>query len=137
MRTSKGTREGAQGTMARRQQRGGKTGKKTGTMRSPRSGAEVPTGAHPKNTGGKKGRSGRPPIAFKMFLSQLRQDPKVQRQLQLTLLDRHARHYTAALKVLTDYDDQMPANLTPEERAARIEQFLRLARERAAAQGHT
>jgi hypothetical protein len=42
-----------------------KTGKKTGTgaltMRSPRSGAEVPTGAHPGNTGGKRGRSGRVP----------------------------------------------------------------------------
>ncbi len=48
-----------------------KTGNKTGkqiTMTSPRSGATVPTGAHPKNTGGKKGRSGRKPDAFRRLL---------------------------------------------------------------------
>jgi hypothetical protein len=104
-------------------------------MRSPLNGAATPSGAHPRNTGGKKGRSGRPPVAFKHFLAQLRQDPKVQRQLQLALLDRESRHYAAALKVLTDYDDQLPANLTPEERAVRIEQFLRIAKERQAMHG--
>jgi hypothetical protein len=44
-----------------------KTGTKTGparTMRSPKSGAVVPTGAHPGNTGGKPGRSGRRPFAI-------------------------------------------------------------------------
>ncbi|MHB1864363.1 MAG: terminase small subunit [Gemmatimonadaceae bacterium] len=47
------------------------TGKKTGkqaVMRSPRSGAEVPTGAHSSNTGGKPGRSGRPPSAIRELL---------------------------------------------------------------------
>jgi len=106
-------------------------------MRSPRSGAVVPTGAHAKNTGGKKGRSGRPPQAFKHFVAALRQDPKIQRQLELCLLDRESRHYSAALKVLTDYDDELPANLTPDERQARIAALLRTGQERAAAQGHT
>jgi hypothetical protein len=61
----------------------------------------------------------------------LRQDATVRRQFQLILLNRNSRHYAAALRVLTDYDDDMPANLTPEERAVRIEEILRLARERA------
>jgi hypothetical protein len=38
-----------------------KTGTKTGMMVSPVNGAVCPTGAHPRNTGGKPGRSGRPP----------------------------------------------------------------------------
>jgi hypothetical protein len=45
---------------------------KSGTMRSPRSGAVVRTGAHPANTGGKKGRSGRKPDAFKEQLAGIR-----------------------------------------------------------------
>ena len=48
-----------------RQQRGKSGAKttsgKTGTMVSPLNGATCPTGAHPGNTGGKPGRSGRPP----------------------------------------------------------------------------
>jgi hypothetical protein len=41
----------------------GKTGIKTGivTATSPKGGARLPLGAHPGNTGGKKGRSGRKP----------------------------------------------------------------------------
>ena len=42
-----------------------KTGKKTAI--SPRSGAEIPVGAHPGNTGGKKGRSGRRPDTIKQL----------------------------------------------------------------------
>lgn len=41
---------------------GKKTAKKTAT--SPRNGAVIPLGAHAGNTGGKKGRSGRKPLAF-------------------------------------------------------------------------
>lgn len=40
---------------------GQKTGEGTGYMVSPVTGARCPTGAHPGNTGGKKGRSGRRP----------------------------------------------------------------------------
>lgn len=40
---------------------GAKTGHRAGVMVSPLTGAECPTGAHPGNTGGKPGRSGRPP----------------------------------------------------------------------------
>lgn len=114
-----------------------KTGSNTGSgfMRSPLTGAVVPTGAHPGNTGGKKGRSGRPPLPFKKFLAELRQDPKVQGELARTLKDRNAKHYASALRVLVDYDDDLPANaqLSAEERAARVAQLLERARERAEA----
>jgi hypothetical protein len=51
-----------------------KTGTKTGparTMRSPKSGAVVPTGAHPGNTGGKPGRSGRRPFAITLAAQEI------------------------------------------------------------------
>lgn len=47
-------------------------------MRSPRSGSEIPTGAHPGNTGGKKGRSGRPSKAVTEFWQGVIEDPAVQ-----------------------------------------------------------
>lgn len=52
-----------------------KTGKKTRSMRSPRSGAECPTGAHARNTGGKKGRSGRKSKAFLQRCLEATEDP--------------------------------------------------------------
>ena len=64
-----------------------KTGKKPGKgmMVSPRSGAEVPTGAHPQNTGGKPGRSGRKSIAFKTACAGIVNDnvlPKVREYIK-------------------------------------------------------
>ena len=64
-----------------------KTGKKPGKamMVSPRSGAEVPTGAHPQNTGGKPGRSGRKSIAFKTACGEIVNDtvlPKVKEYIE-------------------------------------------------------
>jgi hypothetical protein len=112
-----------------------KTAKKTAKA-SPVNGVRLPVGAHPGNTGGKKGRSGRPPMEFRKFLADLRRDPAVQRQIELTLRDRNAKHYAAALRVLVEYDEQLPANvqLSPEERALRVARLLKLAEERAAAE---
>jgi hypothetical protein len=93
------------------------------------------TGGTPGNTGGKKGRSGRPPKQFKSFLAELRQNPDVQAALERAVRDETSRHYPAALKVLTDYDDDLPANLTPEERAAKIQAILKLAEDRAKTAG--
>ncbi len=62
-----------------------KTGKKTGMMMSPRSGAEVPTGAHPQNTGGVKGRSGRKSVEFKVACAGIVSDsvlPKVKEYIE-------------------------------------------------------
>jgi hypothetical protein len=95
-------------------------------------GGKIRTGGNPGNSGGKKGRSGRPPMRFKSFLAEMRQDPLVHAELQETLRDRESRHYPAALKVLTDYDDELPANMTPEERVARLQEFMRLAERRRA-----
>ena len=47
------------------QQRRGKTG---GVAVSPLNGAEIPLGAHPGNTGGKPGRSGRPPSELRRLM---------------------------------------------------------------------
>lgn len=115
-----------------------KTAGKTGKP-SPLTGYALPVGAHPGNTGGKKGRSGRPPQPFKKFLAELRQNPRVQGELARTLKDRNAKHYAAALRVLVDYDDELPANaqLSAEERAARVAQLLERARERAEANATT
>ena len=85
-----------------------KTGKKR-TMRSPRSGAEVPTGAHPKNTGGKKGHSGRPPGTWAEFMRQLRADPKVQAAVKEAATDHTSPGFRSAVKLLADYDDEKPA----------------------------
>lgn len=104
-----------------------KTAEKTAKP-SGRNGNVLPVGAHAANSGGKKGRSGRPTLAFKNFLAQLRDDPKVRTALHKTLKDNASRHYAAALKVIVDYDDQLPANrLTPEERAAKIAEIERRA----------
>lgn len=95
-------------------------------------GGKLRRGGTPGNSGGKKGRSGRPPMAFKKFLAQMRQDPSVQFELERALKDREGRAYAAALKVLTDYDDDLPANLSPEERAAKIQALLDAAAQRKA-----
>lgn len=75
---------------------------------SGRNGNRLPLGAHPGNTGGKKGRSGRKPNEFKDFLAKARQNPKVQKALLTALKDPESRGFSSALKVLTDYDEQKP-----------------------------
>lgn len=79
------------------------------TARSPRNGAEIPLGAHPGNTGGKKGRSGRPKAKFKAFLAKLRDDPEFQQAIEDAATDPSSRGFSAALKLVTDYDDEKPA----------------------------
>lgn len=94
-----------------------KTGEKTGAvpkapsqeMRSPLTGARCPTGRHPGNTGGKKGRSGRPPNELRAFLAALRSDPAVQAALRAALLDHTSRGFGVALRILAAYDEDKPA----------------------------
>jgi hypothetical protein len=52
---------------------------------SPRSGVALPLGAHPGNTGGKKGRSGRPPNWLKDFCDDMLADPKCQSAVRTIL----------------------------------------------------
>jgi hypothetical protein len=89
---------------------------------SPKSGFALPVGAHPGNTGGKKGRSGRKPGPFKDLLARLRQSPELAKSLEAAVKDHECRAFPAALKVLTDYDDDKPAkNVVPVEVRVRIE----------------
>ncbi|MGD0991738.1 MAG: hypothetical protein ABR998_04650 [Gemmatimonadales bacterium] len=81
----------------------------------PQGGARLPLGAHPANTGGKKGRSGRPPAAFKQFARALYGDPEVRAQIQLILRNRREKHFASVLKALlpivtTTEDAQMLAH---------------------------
>ncbi len=90
---------------------GEKTGNKTGsgTMRSPRSGSEIPTGAHPGNTGGKKGRSGRKPEAFKAMCQALASSKEVRANAAKIL--RNADHplFIGALKWASENGYGRPA----------------------------
>lgn len=58
---------------------------------------------------GNKGGTGRPPNVFKTFLARLRQDPDFQDALEKAAKDPTGRGFGAALKVVTDYDDDKPA----------------------------
>lgn len=59
----KGARKAPKGAQATRGRR-----KSPGVAVSPLNGAEIPLGAHPGNTGGKKGRSGRPPSELRRLM---------------------------------------------------------------------
>jgi hypothetical protein len=75
------------------------------TAKSPRSGAEIPLGAHPGNTGGKKGRSGRKPDEFKALCRQLASRDK-QFAVAKTILDNPAEYpslWLGALKWATEH----------------------------------
>ena len=77
---------------------------------SPRNGNRLPLGAHPGNTGGKKGRSGRKPDAFKDFVrAEIRDNPASRLALIAASKDATGRNFTSAWKVATDYDDEKPA----------------------------
>ena len=77
-----------------------KSGNKTGngTMLSPRNGAVCPTGAHPGNTGGKPGRSGRKAKDF--------------RQLCGEAVDKYARPKAAKVLKTQEPGDGEKANPT-------------------------
>ncbi len=75
---------------------------------SPRSGVALPLGAHPGNTGGKPGRSGRPPDAFKAFLAKLRANPKALAAVQRAALDETGRNFATAWKLASEYDETRP-----------------------------
>lgn len=97
--------------MATRKSGSQKTALKTGDLAppSPSGGARLPLGAHPGNTGGKKGRSGRKPEAFGKLLARLRNSPELAHSLEAAIKDHESRAFASALKVLTDYDDEKPA----------------------------
>ncbi len=91
----------------------------------------LPVGNHPGNTGGKKGRSGRPPGQFKDMLARLRESPELAKSLEAAVKDHDCKAFPAALKLLSEYDADKPAKkieivepLTTAERAAKVRQIL-------------
>lgn len=93
---------------------------------------------NPGNKGG-----GRTPQAFKDAVRQIREKPEVHDAIEQAASNPGSKGFGAALKVLTDYDDDKPGQkvehsfkLTPEERGNRIAELLRTAKERATANGN-
>lgn len=66
---------------------GDKTAVKTAPP-SPLTGHRLPVGAHPGNTGGKKGRSGRRPDWLREFCDSLLASPKCKAQVKAVLSDK-------------------------------------------------
>jgi hypothetical protein len=85
-----------------------KTAKKTARP-SPRSGVSLPVGNHPGNTGGKKGRSGRPPRKLKEMLAKLRMDTRAQLALIKAARDSENPSFRTAWTIATSYDEEAPA----------------------------
>lgn len=67
------------------------------------------TPGNPGNSGGKPGRSGRIPSPFKAFLAKLRTDPDFQQAIETAAKDPASRGFGPALKLVTEYDDDKPA----------------------------
>lgn len=84
-------------------------------MQSPRSGATVPTGAHAKNTGGKKGRSGRKPMAFKLLAKDILSDMKTQNQLRIAAQSPKASGYATLILGLAKYSEGLEGMVSLEE----------------------
>lgn len=87
---------------------------------------------NPGNKGG-----GRPPKAFKDFLADLRNDPKVQEAIEKAAQDHEARNFKAALDVIVRYDIEKPAEqldvthrMTEEQREAKVLALLTAAKKR-------
>jgi membrane glycosyltransferase len=83
------------------------------------------SGGTPGNKGG-----GRPPKAFKNFLAEMRQNPKVQEAFELAATDPDHKHFAAAMKLLADYDEDAPANLSTDERKKRVLELVKEAEKR-------
>ena len=110
----------------KRHQEFGDNGRATETARSPLNGAEIPLGAHPRNTGGKKGRSGRPPSAIRercvgsfeervSILEEIIDDPKSRAADRIRAMDLLGKYGLGALKEIQgDQYDRMEIVLVDE-----------------------
>lgn len=64
------------------------------------------SGAHPANTGGKLGRSGRKPAAFISYCEELLTEHRD--QIGLVLANPEHKHYAAVLKIVASYACGLP-----------------------------
>lgn len=81
------------------------------TAKSPKNGAEIPLGAHPGNTGGKKGRSGRKPDSFKAFAVELARDPQFLAAVKVKALEGDV----SAQKLVIQYAEGLPKQTVEHE----------------------
>jgi hypothetical protein len=93
------------------------------TAVSPLSGGRIPLGAHPGNTGGKKGRSGRPPNWLKNFCDGQLANPKCKAAVRKILSDPdhpafHHMWKAAADRAYGKPDQKLDVNVNV------VEQFL-------------
>jgi hypothetical protein len=93
------------------------------TAVSPLSGGRIPLGAHPGNTGGKKGRSGRRPDWLKTFCDNLLASPKCKAQVKAILADKDHPAFATMWKAAGDRahgkpDQKVDVNVNV------VEQFL-------------
>lgn len=102
----------------------GKTAAKTAV--SPKNGSVIPLGAHPKNTGGKKGRSGRRPSTFSGFIRSLQGKKNVQDAIKSAASDAESKGFGAVLKLMAEYDPERPA---PPKQELRGEVIVRVVRD--------
>ena len=98
------------------------------TARSPVTGAEIPLGAHPGNTGGKKGRSGAKPFWWRDFCRSTLADPRVQKRIQMAARNANTVGWASLIRTLAEYAEGVPEpmTMTPAERRRRIAELLGL-----------
>ena len=104
----------------------GKTAKKTAKP-SPRSGVALPIGNHPDNTGGKPGRSGRPPDSFKALCRELVTRNETLAAVRKILRDPNHPAFVGALKWATEHGYGRP--LQRVEADGKVNLTIRLVRE--------
>lgn len=86
-----------------------------------------------RGNGPRPGSGGRPTNFFKDFLRRMRADPDVQLHLERTLKGQdggNRQAYSAALKLVADYDEELSSNMTMAERKARVLELVREAVQR-------
>lgn len=82
--------------------------KKSGPIRDARGRLR---GGNPGNSGGKKGRSGRKPLAFKRRCAEVLHENAVWKEIKTAARDRHSPNWVALLRWLAEYGEGLP----PEE----------------------
>ena len=103
-----------------------KTAEKTARSKpSPLTGQTLPLGAHPKNTGGKKGRSGRKPFLWKEHCRDVLIDKTVREHMLVAARTPKLPGYAPLIKMLASYAEGLPEQTIILEHESPIEELLR------------
>jgi hypothetical protein len=77
-------------------------------VRSSKGGASITPGNHPRNSGGKAGRSGRKPLPVRLFCAEVLADERVRAGIRATARNPEAPGYAAIVKLLVAYAEGLP-----------------------------